>query len=180
MRQQHFQRISKSSELIPDIKWHYSEAFIIQEMKYICGKKPNIETCKKKLPEFCLKLDQLELKEVPHGDICKRNILEDSVKLYLVDIEPILEFPCSSAGVYFVSTPHVIHEFDMDNQRISIRSDLLGFAYFVFWCHDSLHLIDKQRRDQLQKFINLCAIKIDPFQELFGSLLDSDFKCAAK
>ena len=167
-RQSYFQNISKSSEVLPKINWNYSGNKIIQRMSFINGSAPKLKTASHKLNKFSQNLDLLGLQNYPHGDICRKNIIEDDRRLYLVDVEPILEYPLGGGGIYFASTPSYIHVDDLIKGSISIRSDLLGFGCFAMWC---LGIYDKPRLssgDSILKKIKDVSLKDNSFNRLLN------------
>lgn len=167
-RQSYFQNISNSSEVLPKINWNYSGNKIIQRMSFINGSAPKASTASHKLIKFSQNLDLLGLQNYPHGDICRKNIIEDDRRLYLIDVEPILEYALGGGGIYFASTPSYIHADDINKGRLSIRSDLLGFGCFAMWC---LGIYDKPRLsngDSILKKIKEVSLKDNSFNRLLN------------
>lgn len=165
-RQSYFQEISNSSEILPNINWDYSGNKIIQKMSIINGSSPQAKTANHKLNTFSQNLDMLSLQNYPHGDICKKNIIENDQGLYLIDVEPILEYSQGGGRIYFASTPSYIHADDLIKGSISIRSDLLGFGCFAMWC---LGIYDKPRLssgDSIFKKIKEISLKDSSFNRL--------------
>lgn len=169
-RQNHFQELSQNSEIIPAMSWNYLNTKILQQMSFVNGLKPDLPSNEKKLFNFSRCLDMLRLYEYPHGDICRKNILEDQNQFYLIDIEPILEYPFGNKKTFFASTSYLVHEKDSRDGKISIRTDLLGFGLFLLWVKG--YSRDRCRaRSKLSKIITEVNIKEIPFQTIYNKLI---------
>lgn len=169
-RQEYFERASLFSKLLPRMSWYYIDEGIIQYLEHISGWAPNSRTARSKLVVFSSNLDNLHLQVYPHGDICRKNIIEDDERLYLIDIEPVLEYPFGANMVFLTSTRSCIHSDDLRDRKITIRSDLLGFANLVLW---SLGVPTKKRsalKGCNELMVNEIKAERDPFSNLLGYL----------
>ena len=132
IRQKHFEKFSNGNSAIPKILWNYRENKVIQNIEIINASKPIQNSSITKLIEFSKNLDSLRLDVNPHGDINRKNILENDNQLFLVDIEPVVNFKDDGKS-FFMSTKPYIHYLDCDSGMVSILSDLVGFGCFSLW-----------------------------------------------
>jgi hypothetical protein len=133
IRQNHFSNYGMSIRRItPEITWTYKDNTIIQKIKLIKAKKPVQTASVIKLLEFSKKLDQLRLDINSHGDINRKNILENNDQLFLIDIEPVVNFK-EGDNFLLMSTKPYIHSSDYEKGKLTILSDLLGFGCFSLW-----------------------------------------------
>ena len=77
-------------------------------------------------------LDAMHAEGHVHGDFNRKNVIETPAGFRMVDIEPILEFPCGF-GYQLRTTLPYLHEDDRIAGRISAKSDRLGFGCLVMW-----------------------------------------------
>jgi serine/threonine protein kinase len=66
-----------------------------------------------------------------HGDINRKNILYDAQRGFvIVDYEPSLLQIINGVKKYIVTQPY-ISKLDIEEKRITVRTDKIGFFYFV-------------------------------------------------
>ena len=128
-RLSYFADQSGEDKIIPQIKWKRlgNIYFIQQKIIKKNFNKPNYAHFKKLSED----LDTLNLNYFPHGDINKKNIIFSNDKYRLIDIEPVLNLSNLNKIFYFRSTIPYVHPDDEKNNFITIKSDLIGFIYFI-------------------------------------------------
>ena len=165
-----FVSISGSGGPIPDFHWQRCENRIRTSHRKVNRLRSSKRVDLKVLLGFADALDQCLNFEYPHGDINRKNIIYDGDKLWLIDIEPVIRFD-NNNRIFLRSTPPYIHPIDIENERLTILTDLLGFSCYAAFL---MGLVDKPHLGlEAMKKINLNAISEEknPFSSLIPEIL---------
>ena len=165
-----FVSISGSDGPIPDLHWQRCENIIRTSHSKVNRLRSTKRVDLKVLLDFADALDQCLNFEYPHGDINRKNIIYDGDKLWLIDIEPVIRFD-NNNRIFLRSTPPYIHPIDIENERLTILTDLLGFSCYAAFL---MGLVDKPHLGlEAMKKINLNAISEEknPFSSLIPEIL---------
>ena len=167
-------KLSSSMEFIPEISYTYEEDLLIMRQNKL--KKDNqldkIEPFEKKLTlikQFAKSLDKIHAEGFVHGDINRKNIIYSDDRLCLIDFEPSLLQIKDKTKQWMSTRPYRYHE-DIQNNTITVKSDLLGFGCFLNW----FLLMDNPPQyyaDECSKIINEYEVEFHPFENLLEILL---------
>ena len=129
-------KLSHSMKFIPETNHSYEEDLLVMKQKRVTKDKKlqEIEPVQKMIliENFSQSLDKLYEEEFVHGDINRKNIIYSEDKLCLIDFEPSLLQLKNQVKQWMSTRPYRHHE-DIQNNNITVKSDLLGFGCFIKW-----------------------------------------------
>lgn len=128
-----------------DDEYHYQQLFIKNENFH---ELPKIDITKY-LKKLSLDLDRLSEIGFIHGDLNKKNILFNSGKFIIIDIEPYLEQVINGKRKLMFTIPYCSIN-DLSNKKITTETDKIGFYSFCNWAFDKSFTIT----NTLEKFRN--------------------------
>jgi len=172
-RLDHLRRVCQKNSATPTIEWFHEDYCLIQKSSYIIGEKPLALSAKNKLEDFSRSLDLLNLNKFSHGDLNRKNIIEDQHGLYLIDFEPVLEIPYKSSSVIMRGTEPYIHPLDRKNKKLTLLSDLLGFSCFSQWCFGLYSRPSFAVNNHIINNVLFFSMLENPFYSLYKYLLQS-------
>ena len=161
-----FSQNSGLGKFIPEYNWkRLSNIFFIEQR--IVNKvfsAPSLSS----LEKLAFNLDSIGLNRFPHGDLNRKNIVLSQDNFYLVDIEPIVAIKGPNEKIVLRSTLPYIHKKDIEQNSITILSDLLGYFCFILKINGLQHSIIKKNYDQFCDVVELYNSKPKPFFSLFN------------
>ena len=129
-------KLSHSMKFIPETNHSYEEDLLVMKQKRLINDKKlqEIEPVQKMIliENFSQSLDRLYEGGFIHGDINRKNIIYSEDKLCLIDFEPSLLQLKNQVKQWMSTRPYRHHE-DIQNNNITVKSDLLGFGCFIKW-----------------------------------------------
>lgn len=129
-------KLSHSMKFIPETNHSYEEDLLVMKQKRVTKDKKlqEIEPVQKMIliENFSQSLDRLYEEGFIHGDINRKNIIYSEDKLCLIDFEPSLLQLKNQVKQWMSTRPYRHHE-DIQNNNITVKSDLLGFGCFIKW-----------------------------------------------
>ena len=129
-------KLSHSMKFIPETNHSYEEDLLVMKQKRLINDKKlqEIEPVQKMIliENFSQSLDRLYEEGFIHGDINRKNIIYSEDKLCLIDFEPSLLQLKNQVKQWMSTRPYRHHE-DIQNNNITVKSDLLGFGCFIKW-----------------------------------------------
>ena len=129
-------KLSHSMKFIPETNHSYEEDLLVMKQKRVTKDKKlqEIEPVQKMIliENFSQSLDRLYEGGFIHGDINRKNIIYSEDKLCLIDFEPSLLQLKNQVKQWMSTRPYRHHE-DIQNNNITVKSDLLGFGCFIKW-----------------------------------------------
>jgi len=129
-------KLSHSMKFIPETNHSYEEDLLVMKQKRVTKDKKlqEIEPVQKMIliENFSQSLDSLYEEGFIHGDINRKNIIYSEDKLCLIDFEPSLLQLKNQVKQWMSTRPYRHHE-DIQNNNITVKSDLLGFGCFIKW-----------------------------------------------
>ena len=129
-------KLSHSMKFIPETNHSYEEDLLVMKQKRLINDKKlqEIEPVQKMIliENFSQSLDSLYEEGFIHGDINRKNIIYSEDKLCLIDFEPSLLQLKNQVKQWMSTRPYRHHE-DIQNNNITVKSDLLGFGCFIKW-----------------------------------------------
>ena len=129
-------KLSHSMKFIPETNHSYEENLLVMKQKRLINDKKfkEIEPVQKMIliENFSQSLDRLYEEGFIHGDINRKNIIYSEDKLCLIDFEPSLLQLKNQVKKWMSTRPYRHHE-DIQNNNITVKSDLLGFGCFIKW-----------------------------------------------
>ena len=166
-------KLSHSMKFIPETNHSYEEDLLVMKQKRLINDKKlqEIEPVQKMIliENFSQSLDRLYEEGFIHGDINRKNIIYSEDKLCLIDFEPSLLQLKNQVKQWMSTRPYRHHE-DIQNNNITVKSDLLGFACFIKW-----FLLNSNPpqyyEEQCSKIITEFKLQSFPFQNLTRLLI---------
>ena len=166
-------KLSHSMKFIPETNHSYEEDLLVMKQKQLMKDKrlKEIEPSRKLLliKGFSQSLDRLYEGGFIHGDINRKNIIYSEDKLCLIDFEPSLLQLKNQVKQWMSTRPYRHHE-DIQNNNITVKSDLLGFGCFIKW-----FLLNSNPpqyyEEQCSKIITEFKLQSFPFQNLTRLLI---------
>ena len=162
-----FSQKSGLGKFIPEYNWKRSSNIFFVEQRILnkSFSTPSLTSLKK----LANNLDDLNLYIFPHGDLNRKNLILSQGNFYLVDIEPIIAIEAPNNKRILRSTPPYIHKKDIEENSVTILSDLLGYFCFILKIKGLEHSIIKKNYNQLCNFVQLHNSKSKPFLSLFDA-----------
>ena len=166
-------KLSHSMKFIPETNHSYEEDLLVMKQKRLINDKKlqEIEPVQKMIliENFSQSLDRLYEGGFIHGDINRKNIIYSEDKLCLIDFEPSLLQLKNQVKQWMSTRPYRHHE-DIQNNNITVKSDLLGFGCFIKW-----FLLNSNPpqyyEEQCSKIITEFKLQSFPFQNLTRLLI---------
>ena len=166
-------KLSHSMKFIPETNHSYEEDLLVMKQKRVTKDKKlqEIEPVQKiiLIENFSQSLDRLYEGGFIHGDINRKNIIYSEDKLCLIDFEPSLLQLKNQVKQWMSTRPYRHHE-DIQNNNITVKSDLLGFGCFIKW-----FLLNSNPpqyyEEQCSKIITEFKLQSFPFQNLTRLLI---------
>ena len=166
-------KLSHSMKFIPETNHSYEEDLLVMKQKRVTKDKKlqEIEPVQKMIliENFSQSLDSLYEEGFIHGDINRKNIIYSEDKLCLIDFEPSLLQLKNQVKQWMSTRPYRHHE-DIQNNNITVKSDLLGFGCFIKW-----FLLNSNPpqyyEEQCSKIITEFKLQSFPFQNLTRLLI---------
>ena len=166
-------KLSHSMKFIPETNHSYEEDLLVMKQKRLINDKKlqEIEPVQKMIliENFSQSLDRLCEEGFIHGDINRKNIIYSEDKLCLIDFEPSLLQLKNQVKQWMSTRPYRHHE-DIQNNNITVKSDLLGFGCFIKW-----FLLNSNPpqyyEEQCSKIITEFKLQSFPFQNLTRLLI---------
>ena len=166
-------KLSHSMKFIPETNHSYEEDLLVMKQKRVTKDKKlqEIEPVQKMIliENFSQSLDRLYEGGFIHGDINRKNIIYSEDKLCLIDFEPSLLQLKNQVKQWMSTRPYRHHE-DIQNNNITVKSDLLGFGCFIKW-----FLLNSNPpqyyEEQCSKIITEFKLQSFPFQNLTRLLI---------
>lgn len=166
-------KLSHSMKFIPETNHSYEEDLLVMKQKRVTKDKKlqEIEPVQKMIliENFSQSLDRLYEEGFIHGDINRKNIIYSEDKLCLIDFEPSLLQLKNQVKQWMSTRPYRHHE-DIQNNNITVKSDLLGFGCFIKW-----FLLNSNPpqyyEEQCSKIITEFKLQSFPFQNLTRLLI---------
>ena len=166
-------KLSHSMKFIPETNHSYEEDLLVMKQKRLINDKKlqEIEPVQKMIliENFSQSLDRLYEEGFIHGDINRKNIIYSEDKLCLIDFEPSLLQLKNQVKQWMSTRPYRHHE-DIQNNNITVKSDLLGFGCFIKW-----FLLNSNPpqyyEEQCSKIITELKLHSFPFQNLTRLLI---------
>ena len=166
-------KLSHSMKFIPETNHSYEEDLLVMKQKRLINDKKlqEIEPVQKMIliENFSQSLDRLYEEGFIHGDINRKNIIYSEDKLCLIDFEPSLLQLKNQVKQWMSTRPYRHHE-DIQNNNITVKSDLLGFGCFIKW-----FLLNSNPpqyyEEQCSKIITEFKLQSFPFQNLTRLLI---------
>jgi serine/threonine protein kinase len=166
-------KLSHSMKFIPETNHSYEEDLLVMKQKRLINDKKlqEIEPVQKMIliENFSQSLDRLYEEGFIHGDINRKNIIYSEDKLCLIDFEPSLLQLKNQVKQWMSTRPYRHHE-DIQNNNITVKSDLLGFGCFIKW-----FLLNSNPpqyyEEQCSKIITEFKLQSFPFQYLTRLLI---------
>ena len=166
-------KLSHSMKFIPETNHSYEEDLLVMKQKRVTKDKKlqEIEPVQKMIliENFSQSLDSLFEEGFIHGDINRKNIIYSEDKLCLIDFEPSLLQLKNQVKQWMSTRPYRHHE-DIQNNNITVKSDLLGFGCFIKW-----FLLNSNPpqyyEEQCSKIITEFKLQSFPFQNLTRLLI---------
>ena len=166
-------KLSHSMKFIPETNHSYEEDLLVMKQKRVTKDKKlqEIEPVQKiiLIENFSQSLDRLYEEGFIHGDINRKNIIYSEDKLCLIDFEPSLLQLKNQVKQWMSTRPYRHHE-DIQNNNITVKSDLLGFGCFIKW-----FLLNSNPpqyyEEQCSKIITEFKLQSFPFQNLTRLLI---------
>ena len=166
-------KLSHSMKFIPETNHSYEEDLLVMKQKWVTKDKKlqEIEPVQKMIliENFSQSLDRLYEGGFIHGDINRKNIIYSEDKLCLIDFEPSLLQLKNQVKQWMSTRPYRHHE-DIQNNNITVKSDLLGFGCFIKW-----FLLNSNPpqyyEEQCSKIITEFKLQSFPFQNLTRLLI---------
>jgi serine/threonine protein kinase len=160
-------------KFIPETNHSYEEDLLVMKQKRVTKDKKlqEIEPVQKMIliENFSQSLDRLYEEGFIHGDINRKNIIYSEDKLCLIDFEPSLLQLKNQVKQWMSTRPYRHHE-DIQNNNITVKSDLLGFGCFIKW-----FLLNSNPpqyyEEQCSKIITELKLHSFPFQNLTRLLI---------
>ena len=166
-------KLSHSMKFIPETNHSYEEDLLVMKQKRLINDKKlqEIEPVQKMIliENFSQSLDRLYEEGFIHGDINRKNIIYSEDKLCLIDFEPSLLQLKNQVKQWMSTRPYRHHE-DIQNNNITVKSDLLGFGCFIKW-----FLLNSNPpqyyEEQCSKIITELKLQSFPFKNLTRLLI---------
>ena len=166
-------KLSHSMKFIPETNHSYEEDLLVMKQKRVTKDKKlqEIEPVQKMIliENFSQSLDRLYEGGFIHGDINRKNIIYSEDKLCLIDFEPSLLQLKNQVKQWMSTRPYRHHE-DIQNNNITVKSDLLGFGCFIKW-----FLLNSNPpqyyEEQCSKIITELKLQSFPFKNLTRLLI---------
>lgn len=151
-RLQCIERLSRQHAAIPLTRfvWRGEELHVEQE-RIRCRPPPNnLASRNAALLDLAALLDEID-GEIVHGDIHRKNVLFDGVRLLLVDWEPALHQHRNGRACWMYTEPFRSLS-DHQNRTLTHETDRLGFLFYAFgWLHQHPPLLHPRMLGQVSR-----------------------------